>query len=127
VSQRGASINTTTINYGFTIQYSLPYFKSHVSEISNDFVKHLIPITEAVFSTPIANATPGTWATTGTIQPSVIFLADTWQIALEAVIPVNGASGHRIGVVSELHFFLDDIFPDRPGKPLFTPILIGAK
>ena len=30
-------------------------------------------------------------------------------------------------VVSELHFFLDDIFPDRLGKPLFTPILIGAK
>ena len=86
MSQRGASINTTTINYGFTIHYSLPYFKSHVSEISNDFVKHLIPITEAVFSTPIANATPGTWATTG-IQPGVIFLADTWQIALEAVIP----------------------------------------
>ena len=77
MSQSGASINTTTINYGFTIQYSLPYFKSHVSEISNDFVKHLIPITEAVFSTPIANATPGTWATTG-IQPGVIFLADTW-------------------------------------------------
>jgi hypothetical protein len=125
VSQRGAPINATTINYGFTIQYSLPYFKSHVSEISNDFVKHLIPITEAVFSTPIANATPGTWATTG-IQPGVIF-ADTWQIALEAVIPVNGASGHGIGVVSELHFFLDDIFPDRPGKPLVTPILIGAK
>jgi hypothetical protein len=125
VSQRGASINTTTINYGFTIQYSLPYFKSHVSEISNDFVKHLIPITEAVFSTPIANATPGTWATTG-IQPGVIF-ADTWQIALEAVIPVNGASGLGIGVVSELHFFLDDMFSDRPGKPLVTPILIGAK
>jgi hypothetical protein len=51
------------------------------------------------------------------VQPGVIFLADTWLIALEAVIPVNGASGHGIGTVGELHFFLDDIFPDGLGKP----------
>ena len=31
--ERGASINATTINYGFTIQYSLLYFKSHVSVV----------------------------------------------------------------------------------------------
>ena len=42
----------TTINYGFSIQYSLPYYNSHVGEISNDFVKHLIPLVEGVFSTP---------------------------------------------------------------------------
>jgi hypothetical protein len=46
-------------------------------------------------------------------------MADTWQIALEALIPINAASGHNVGAVAELHFFLDDIFPDSLGKPLF--------
>ena len=55
----------------------------------------------------------------GTVQPGVIYMADTYQIALEAVVPINGASGHNVGVVAELHFFLDDIFPTSIGKPLF--------
>ena len=110
----------TTISYGFTIQYSLPYYNSHVGEIGNGFVKHLIPIVEGVFTTPIANAAPGTWGTTGMIQPGVVYMADKWQFALEALIPINGPSGHGVGVESELDFFLDDIFPDTLGKPIFT-------
>ncbi len=30
----------TTFNWGFTLQYSLPYFNSHVAAIDNDFLKH---------------------------------------------------------------------------------------
>jgi hypothetical protein len=32
---------------------------------------------------------------------------------------MNSASGHGVGVVGELHFFFDDIFPDSLGKPIF--------
>ena len=67
---------------------------------------------EFAFSTPIANVPPGSQITTGTIQPGVIYEADTWQLAVEALIPANGASGRNVGAVAELHFFLDDIFPD---------------
>jgi len=126
----GGNQFAATFNWGFTLQYSLPYYNSHVGEIDNDFVKHLIPITEFAFSTPTANAAPGSWGTTGTIQPGVVYLADSWQIAIEAVIPVNGLSGHGIGVVGELHFFFDDIFPNTLGKPIFPaslPMFTGAK
>ena len=108
----------TSLNWGFTIQYSLPYYNSHVAEIDNDFFKHLIPVTEFTFSKPISNFAPGTNQTTGTIQPGAIYMADTWQFALEAIVPMNGASGHGVGVVGELHFFFDDIFPDSLGKPI---------
>ena len=110
--------NPTSLNWGFTVQYSLPYYNSHVAEIDNDFFKHLIPVTEFTFSKPISNFAPGTDQTTGTIQPGAIYMADTWQFALEAIVPINGASGHGVGVVGELHFFLDDIFPDSLGKPI---------
>jgi hypothetical protein len=114
------SPNATTLNYGFTVQYSLPYYNSHVAQIDNAFFRRLIPLTEVNFSTPISNYGPGPQVTTGSVQPGVIYMADTWQFALEAVAPINSASGHRVGVVGELHFFFDDIFPDSLGKPIFT-------
>jgi hypothetical protein len=111
--------NPSSINWGFTIQYSLPYYNSNVGAIDNDFLRRLIPITELTFSKPVANFAPGQNQTTGTIQPGLIYMADTWQFALEAIIPMNSASGRGVGVVGELHFFLDDIFPNSLGKPLF--------
>ena len=126
----GGNQFATTLNWGFTLQYSLPYYNSDVGEIDNGLFKHLIPLVEAVFSTPTANAAQGTWGTTGAIQPGVVYMADKWQLAVEAVIPINGASGHGVGVVADLDLFLDDIFPDSLGKPIFTqslPMFTGAR
>jgi len=115
----GGVQNPVNLNWGFTLQYSLPYYNSNVAAISNDFVKHLIPITEFTFSAPISNVPQGGYGITGTVQPGVIYMSDTWQFALEAIVPINAASGHNVGVVGELHFFLDDIFPNSLGKPIF--------
>jgi hypothetical protein len=112
--------NPQNFNWGFTIQYSLPYFNQNVAQIDNAFIKRLIPITEFTFSRPVANfSSLGPAVTTGTIQPGVIYAGDTWQFALEAILPINSASGSGVGVVGELHFYLDDIFPNTLGKPIF--------
>ncbi len=119
-SSTDGALNPTVLNWGFTLQYSLPYLNSNVSEIKGpDFFKHLFLVTEAAFQTPVGNVPVGGQITTGTIQPGIIYMANTWQFALEASIPINGASGHGIGAVAELHFFLDDLFPNSLGKPLF--------
>jgi hypothetical protein len=88
-------------------------------ERGREFFRRLVPITEFTFSKPIANFALGTNQATGTIQPGAIYMADTWQFALEAVIPMNAESGHGVGVVGELHFVLDDIFPNSLCKPIF--------
>ena len=44
-----------TFNWGFTLQYSLPYFNSQLAAIDNDFLKHLVPVAEFAFQTPIHN------------------------------------------------------------------------
>ena len=114
------ALNPTVFNWGFTAQYSLPYMNANISELGGpDFLKHMVAITEFAFQTPVGNVPSGGQVTTGTIQPGLIYMADTWQFAVEALIPVNAASGHNVGVVGELHFFLDDIFPNSLGKPLF--------
>ncbi len=102
--------NSTNLNWGFTVQYSLPYYNSHVGEIDNDFFKHLIPITEFAFSKPISNFAPGTNQTTGTIQPGAIYMADTWQFALEAIVPdeqrerPRGRRRRRVALLLRRHF-----------------------
>jgi hypothetical protein len=118
-SQTDGSPNPTTLNGGFTIQYSLPYYNSHVAAISNDFFSHVIPLTEFTFSKPVSGFAPGTNQTTGTIQPGAVYLAATYQVGVEAVIPLNNASGHGVGVVFSVDFYLDDLFPNTLGKPLF--------
>jgi hypothetical protein len=126
----GDDMFPTTFNWGFSLQYSLPYYNSNVGEIGNDFFKHLIPTVEFAFSTPTANAASGSWGTTGAIQPGVVYMADKWQVAVEAVIPVNGASGHGAGVVASVDLFLDDILPNTIGKPIFSqtlPMFTGAR
>jgi len=112
--------NSTDLNGGFTVQYSLPYYNANVGEIDNDFFKHLIPLTEFTFSRPISNFAPGTNVTTGTIQPGVVYLTGTYQVAVEAVIPLNGASGHGVGVIAQLDLYLDDLLPDTLGRPIFS-------
>jgi len=113
------SPNVSTFNWGFTLQYSLPYFNAHVAQIDNDFFKHLIPIAEFALQTPIYNGSAAGQTTTGYFQPGVVYEADKWQIALEAMVPLTGATGHGVGVIGELHYFFDDIFPDTLGRPIF--------
>jgi hypothetical protein len=105
--------------YGASLQYSMPYLKSEVKDLQlADFVNHLIFITEAQFSTPVANNLGNSYETTGTINPGVIYIGSTYQIGIEAVIPVNSASGTGVGFLAQLHLYLDDMFPSTFGQPL---------
>lgn len=112
--------NPRSLNYGFTLQYSLPYMNANVREVGGpEFLRHLIPLVEVSLSTPAANTTAGNRVTTGTVQPGLVYAATTYQVAVEALIPINEASGRHVGIVGELHFFLDDIFPNSFGRPIF--------
>jgi hypothetical protein len=110
--------NVSTFNWGSTLQYSLPYFNMQLAEIDNDFLKHLVPIAEFAFHIPIHNGGAAGVTTTGYFQPGVIYEADKRQIALEAMIPMTGATGHGAGVIGSLDFYLDDI-PNRIDQPIF--------
>ena len=43
------------------------------------------------------------------------------QLGLEAVVPINERTGKNVGIRGQVHFFIDDIFPNTLGKPLFQP------
>jgi hypothetical protein len=105
--------------YGGSLQYSLPYLKSQVVDLHlPDFINHLIPLVEASFSTPVANNLGNSYVTTGTINPGVIWVGSYYQVGVEATIPINRDSGTGVGVLAQLHLYLDDMFPSTLGQPL---------
>jgi hypothetical protein len=113
------------LQYGGSIQFSMPYLKANVVDLGlPDVFNRMVPLVEATFSTPVANniQMPNVWdgnnRTTGSVNPGIIYVADKFQIGAEAVIPINRASGKGIGWVAQLHFYLDDIFPTTYGRPI---------
>jgi hypothetical protein len=113
------TFNPQVLVYGGSLQYSMPYLKSEIQDYQlPDFINHLIPIVEAQFQTPAANNFGNSFVTTGTINPGVIWVGSYFQVGAEATIPVNGASGHGVGFLGQLHLYLDDMFPTTIGLPL---------
>jgi hypothetical protein len=108
------------LNWGGTIQYSMPYLKSAVIDLGlPDFINRFIPLVEATLQTPVANTFTSGTLTTGTINPGFIWVGNTFQIGIEALIPINRQSGTNVGVIAQLHLYLDDIDPRGIGKPIF--------
>jgi hypothetical protein len=114
--------------YGASLQYSFPYLKSEVIDLQlPDFFNHLIPIVEVNFTTPVANNFGNSYTTTGSVNPGVIWVGSYFQVGLEAVVPINRASGSGVGVLGQLHLYLDDMFPTTMGQPLFGATSASAR
>jgi len=112
------SADPNSLSWGVTVQYSLPYLQSHVQDVGLKApFSNLIPVVEFPMST--CTASPCSGQTTGTINPGVMWVNRWGQFGVEAQIPVNHASGTGIGVLLQAHLYLDDVFPNTVGKPLF--------
>jgi hypothetical protein len=112
--------NPRVLSWGATIQYSMPYLKSAVIDLGlPDFINRFIPLVEAILQTPVSNTLTSGTMTTGTINPGFLWVGNTFQVGIEALIPINRQSGTNVGVIAQLHFYLDDIDPRGIGKPIF--------
>jgi hypothetical protein len=106
------------LQYGFALEYSLIYLQEQVKDIGlRAPFDRLIPLVEFSFDTPLNRGQSG--ETTGTINPGVIWSSKYVQFGVEAVFPINERTGKSVGVIGQLHFYLDDLFPRSLGRPLF--------
>ena len=105
-----------SLESGFAVEYSFRYLSSHVRDIGLPaFVNQLTPVVEVQLETPIDDRAPST----GTINPGVIWSGKRVQFAVEAMAPINRASGRSVGAVFQVHWFLDDMFPHGIGRPIW--------
>jgi hypothetical protein len=116
----GTDYHAQVLRWGGTLQYSMPYLTSQVVDLGlPEFFNQLNLIVEARFQTPVAYTLTSGTLTTGTVSPGVIWTGRYCQFGVEALIPINRQSGSGVGVIAQVHFYLDDIFPKTIGKPLF--------
>ncbi|OTP67024.1 hypothetical protein [Caballeronia sordidicola] len=100
-------------NYGFTVQYSLPYLQQHVHDLGlPQPLSNIVPLVEVPLSRSQGQ-------TTGTVNPGFIWINRYGQFGVEAQIPINRASGSHVGILVQAHIFFDDVAPNTIGKPLF--------
>jgi hypothetical protein len=104
--------------WGTAVEYSLIYLEEHVKDIGlRARFRRLIPLVEFAMQTPV-NRISG--PTTGTVNPGIIWSGQYFQLGVEAIVPINAHTGNNVGVVGQLHFYLDDILPKIFGKPLIS-------
>lgn len=110
--------DTENIDTGFTISYDLGYLQHYVKDVGiGPDLSRVIPIIEVPLSTCTTGECSG--QVTGTVNPGILWRGDNIQLGLEAMIPVNSASGSHTGVMAQLHFYMDDIYPHSLGRPIF--------
>ncbi|CAB3807796.1 hypothetical protein [Pararobbsia alpina] len=101
-----------SFDYGFTVQYSLPYLQQYVRDIGlPQPLSNIIPLVEFPLSSSQGQ-------TTGTANPGFIWINRYGQFGIEAQIPINRASGSHVGILFQAHIFFDDVAPNTIGKPL---------
>lgn len=113
-----ASLAAQGATTGLTIQYNINYLQSFVEDMGwGEPWNHMVLLVEIPLQTCTAAGCGG--QTTGTVNPGVIWVGKHYQLGLEAAIPVNGASGTHTGIMAQLHFFIDDIYPQTLGSPIY--------
>ena len=114
--------NITAVQWGFSFQYNLQYLQSYVRDVGlPQPFSRMIPIVELALETPTND--PKTSRTTGTVNPGIIWFGKYIQLGLEAVVPINTASGKNVGVLGQVHFYLDDILPQVFSWTPFSGVL----
>ncbi len=103
--------------WGGAVEYSLLYLQNNVRDVGlGPFLSRVTPVMEFSFSSPLGRNGDGT---TGTINPGLIWSGQQVQVGAEAMLPLDRATGRNVGVIAQLHFYLDDILPRSLGRPLF--------
>jgi hypothetical protein len=113
----GADHHPNNLEWGVALEYSLIYLRSQVKDMGLKApFDRMIPVVEFAMQTPLNRGNAG--PTTGTINPGLIWSGKQCQFGVEAVIPINDHTGHNVGVLAQLHFYLDDLLPSVIGRPL---------
>jgi hypothetical protein len=77
-------------------------------------LNQFVPLIEFSFHSPRGQKT------SATMNPGLSYVAVSWQVAVEAIIPLNSEAGRSVGARAQLLLFLQDLIPSVFGKPLLS-------
>jgi hypothetical protein len=106
-----------TLHWGLSIQYSTLYLTDRFNPgrlPKNEPLNQWVPLVEFAFTSPRGQKTAAT------MNPGFSYVGTNWQVAVEAIVPLNSEAGRGIGARTQLLLFLDDLMPSLFGKPLLS-------
>ncbi|MGL5166899.1 MAG: hypothetical protein ACRC9K_13530 [Afipia sp.] len=108
--------NVDTLRWGFSLQYSTLYLTKRFTggPPKEEPLNQFVPLIEFAFDSPRGAKT------VATMNPGLSYAAVTWQVAVEAIVPLNRDAGRSVGGRAQMLFFLDDLIPTVFGKPLLS-------
>lgn len=106
--------NVDILHWGFAVEFSTLYLTGRFTggPPKEEPLNQLVPLVE--FAVDSSSGTKSI----ATMNPGLSYVAVTWQIAVEAIVPLNSAAGR--GSRMQLLLFLDDLAPSLFGKPLLS-------
>src|SRR5262249_1485920 len=108
--------NADVLHWGASLQFSTFY-------LTGRFTPGQLPADEPLFQwVPLVEAsghTPREGKTSVPVLPGIAYVADTYPVAAELIVPLNREAGRGVGVKVNLMLFIDDLVPSIFGKPVF--------
>jgi hypothetical protein len=104
------------LHWGVAVEFSTLYLTNRFTggPPKDEPLNQLVPLVEFAIDNPSGQKS------IATVNPGFSYVAVTWQLAVEAIAPLNNASGHGVGGRAQLLLFLDDLAPALFGKPLLS-------
>lgn len=111
--------NVDSLQWAFALEYSTLYLTDRFTggPPTAEPLNQWVPLVEFSFDTPIGRGYGQ--KTIGTVGPGVSYVAETYQLSAEAILPINRQSGSSAGVLFQALFFLDDLVPALFANPVF--------
>jgi len=109
-----------TLHWGVALEFSTLYLTNRFTPgklPKREPLNQLVPLVEFSFDSLRGEKTRAT------MNPGLSYVAVTWQIAAELIVPLNSEAGRGIGARAQLLLFLDDLIPSLFGRPLLSQFL----
>jgi len=109
--------NADTLHWGFALEFSMLYLTSRFTPgklPKDEPLNQLVPLVEFSFDSQRGQKT------LATMNPGLSYVAVSWQVAVEAIVPLNSEAGRSVGGRAQLLLFLQDLIPSVFGKPLLS-------
>ena len=121
--QSAPVLTTRTPNifhWGLALEFSTLYLTDRFTggQPKEEPLHQFVPLVEFPFDTPFGAGSNG--RTVATMNPGLSYVADTWQLAVAAIVPLNREAGRGVGIRAQVLFFLDDLVPALFGQPLLS-------
>ena len=112
--------DSNILHWGVALEFSTLYLTDRFTggPPKEEPLNQFVPLVEFAFDTPFGGGSSG--RTVGTMNPGLSYVAETWQLAIEAIVPLERQAGRGVGVRAQILFFLDDLVPSLFGHPLLS-------